>query len=274
MFFINSVKKKNIAIKLPDQVPPGVAQQFTALIPGAAAIILWGAVSAIFAQTPLGSFQQLIYSVVSTPLSALGANLFGEWIIVVVLYMMWFFGIHGGMTVMPIMMLLFTQAQYENLAAYQAGIDLPNMVTGGYITFGSGSLLLIVAALLFAKATANREISKLAALPAFFGVDESAYFGLPMILNPIFFVPWVILCPSISVWGTYLLQNLRLVGYATGASAGSFVPFFVSNLVGYGISGMLWGFVFFAIDVIVYIPFLKAYDRQLLAQEKQKEQES
>lgn len=258
---------RNIEIKLPDSVPPNIAVQFTALIPGAIALVLWGAVSAIFSLTSLGSFQQLIYTCVSAPLNALGANIFGEYIIVIVLYCMWFFGIHGGMTVMPVMMLLFTVAQNENLAAYQAGQALPNMVTGGYLSFSSGSLPLVICCLLFAKSASNKEISKLAVIPALFGVDEPAYFGLPMILNPIFFVPWVIIQPTLAVWGTYLLQNIGLLGYATGASAGSFVPFFVSNLVSYGVSGVIWGCLFFVIDVIAFIPFLRAYDKQLLDQE-------
>lgn len=186
--------------------------------------------------------------------------------------MMWFFGIHGGMTVMPVMMLLFTVAQNENLAAYQAGADLPNMVTGGYLSFSSGSLPLVIAALLFAKSVSNKEISKLAFVPSLFGVDEPAYFGLPMILNPIFFVPWVIIVPSIAVWFTYALQCFGLLGYATGASAGSFVPFFVTDIVSYGIPGVIWGTLMFIVDVIVYIPFLKAYDKQQLEAEKQQEE--
>lgn len=261
-------KDKNIAIKMPDSVPPMIAMQFTSLIPAVICAVIAIALKLGFAATSLGSVHQLIYSVVSAPLSALGSNIFGLWIITIVLYCMWFFGIHGGMTVMPILMLLFTNAQMENLAAYQAGAELPNMITGGYLSFSSGSLPLVVACLICCKSEANKAISRLGALPSFMGVDEPMYFGLPMILNPIFFVPWVIVVPSIAVWGTYLLQVAGLLPYATGASAGSFVPFFVSNLVSYGWKGVVWGCVFFALDVLVYLPFIKAYDNQKLAEEK------
>ena len=87
------------------------------------------------------------------------------------------------------MMLLFTQVQMENLAAYQAGSAFPHMVTGAILSYGSGSFPLIIAMLIFAKSKANRSITKLAAIPSFFGVDEPSYFGVPMILNPIFFLP-------------------------------------------------------------------------------------
>lgn len=260
-------EKNNLGIKLPDSVPPMIAMQFNALIPGLFAVVIFGAITVAFSFTAIGSLQQAIYTVVSAPLNALGANIFGEYILTLVCYMMWFFGIHGGMTIMPVMMLLFTPLQMANLAAYQAGADLPNMVTGGYLSYGSGSLPLLIAALLVCKSSTNKSLTKLAILPSFFGVDEPAYFGFPMILNPIFFVPWVIITPTISVLGTYLLQNLGLLGYATGASAGGFVPFFVSNLVSFGMKGLIWGCVFFAIDVAVYIPFIKAYDKQMLNKE-------
>lgn len=264
---------KKIAIKMPEQVPPMISAQFTALIPAVLAAVLFSAVNMIMAGTAMGSLHQLVYSVVSAPLQKLGANIFGVWVLMIVCYMMWFFGIHGGMTIMPVMMMLFMPLQMENLAAYQAGVDLPNMVVGTNISYGSGSLPLVVASLLVCKAVSNKSLTRMGALPSLFGVDEPMYFGLPMILNPIFFIPWVIITPTLSVFGTYFLQKVGLLGYATGASAGGFVPFFVTNMVSFGVRGLIWGFVFFAIDVLVYIPFIKAYDAQQLEAEKETEQE-
>lgn len=123
--------------------------------------------------------------------------------------------------------------------------------------------------LLTCKSSANKTITKIGALPSLFGVDEPMYFGLPMILNPIFFVPWVLLVPTVTVWGTCLLQNLGFIGAATGASAGGFVPFFVTNMVSFGISGVIWGCVFMVVDVLIYLPFVKAYDKQMLKQEQE-----
>ena len=260
---------KNLRIKMPDQVPPMVSTQFTALIPAIISVVLFSVVNVVFAGTSMGSLQQAVYSVVSVPLQALGANIFGLWIMMIVLYGLWFLGIHGGMTVGPVIMLMFTQLQMENLAAYQAGLELPHMITGTSLSYSSGSLPLVIAALLVCKSSTNKTLSRVGALPSFFGVDEPMYFGFPMVLNPIFFIPWVIITPTIAVWGTYILQLLGLLGPATGASAGSFVPFFVSNLVSFGVRGLIWGTIFFIIDVIVYIPFVKAYDKQQLEAENQ-----
>jgi hypothetical protein len=117
-------QKYNIVIKLPEQVPPMVSAQFTSIIPGAIAMILFGILNAVFAGTSLGSFHQLIYTIVSAPLNAVGANVFGGWLLMIVLYGLWFCGIHGGMTVGPIIMMLFMQLQMENMSAFQAGQPL------------------------------------------------------------------------------------------------------------------------------------------------------
>ncbi len=75
--------------------------------------------------------------------------------------------------------------------------------------------------------------------------------------------------PILTVFGTYILNLTGLLPYATGASVGYNLPFFVTNFVSFGWRGVLWGFVFFAIDAILAIPFIKAYDRQMFKREAQ-----
>ena len=264
-------EKNNIVIKLPEQVPPMVSAQFTSLLPGAIALILFAIVGKIFAGTELGSFHQLIYTIVSTPLKALGSNVFGYWVLMIFLYGLWFCGIHGGMTAGPIIMMLFMQLQMENMTAYQAGQALPHMFIGDALSFGTGSIPMLVAALIFCKSESNKSITRLSFLPALFGVDEPAYFGMPMILNPIFFIPWVILAPTVSVWGTHILKLIGLLGYANGTAGSNAanLPFFVGNMMNYGVGGLIWGCVLFVVIVLCYVPFVKAYDKQMLDKEQE-----
>lgn len=261
-------QKLHIEIKLPDSVPPFISAQFSSLIPGAIALVLFGIVSLVFAGTDFGTLHQMVYSFVALPLQSVSSNVFGYWILMVVLYGLWFLGIHGGMTVGPIIMMLFMQLQMENLEAFQAGTAMPHLCSGDSLTFGTGSIPMLVAALIFMKSEQGKAVSRMAVLPAFFGVDEPAYFGMPMILNAYFFVPWVLGAPTISVFGTHLLKLVGLLPYAngTGGSAAN-LPFFMGNLMSYGMSGLIWGCVFFAIIVLMYIPFVKAYDKTLLASE-------
>lgn len=260
--------KYHIEIKMPEQVPPTIAKQFNAIIPSAIVAIFFMLVNILFGMTPFGNVQDALYSIIRIPLSAIGGSIWGIWLLQVLVYTFWFFGIHGGMSVGPFLMLLCTPLQMANLAAYQAGAELPNLITGTVIQTGSGSLVLLVAALFVCKAEANKTITKLAIIPALFGVDEPAYFGFPMIMNPIFFIPWVILVPTINVFGTYILQLLGIIGGATGVNAGAFVPFFVGNLLSYGVKGLIIGFIFFAVEVMIYVPFVKVYDKQQLAKER------
>lgn len=265
-------KKYHLGIKLPDQVPAYIAEQFTALIPVILSTIVFGLISCSFTVTSFGSFHQFIYTIIGTPLNALGSNVWGFLILQIVMYGLWFFGIHGGMTVGPVIMTLFMQLQLENLTAYQAGKPLPHMFIGDTLSFGTGSLPLLVAILIFAKSEANRSIGKLSLVPAIFGVDEPAYFGIPMILNPIFFIPWVLIAPTLSVIGTHFLKVVGLLGYSTGAGGQNTasLPFFIGNWVNYGLQGLIWGFILFVIVTISYIPFVKAYDKQKFDEENSK----
>ena len=267
-------KKGHIEIKLPEQVPPFISAQFSSLIPAAIAMVLFGVISQVFAGTSYGTIHQLVYSLIALPLQSLSSNVFGYWILMVFLYGLWFLGIHGGMTVGPIIMMLFMQLQMENLAAFQAGTPMPHLCSGDALTFGTGSIPMLVAALFIMKSEQGKAVSRMAVLPALFGVDEPAYFGMPMILNPIFFIPWVIGAPTLSVFGTHALKLIGLLPYAngTGGSAAN-LPFFVGNLMSYGTPGLIWGCVMFALIVLMYVPFVKAYDKQLLANETENAQE-
>lgn len=260
-------KKKHVEIKLPDSVPPMVSQQFSALIPALLCIFIAGLINRVFAFTSFGDVQNAIYTIIAIPLQSVGANIWGQWILGTALTLFWFFGIHGGMTVYPFIQILFTPLSMENLAATQAQQPLPHIVTGTSLCIGTGSLVLILAVFIFAKSNTLRSVAKLAIVPSFFGVDEPAYFGFPMIMNPIFFFPWVLLVNTVTVFGTYGLQLAGLLPYASGASASFNAPFFIQNLVSYGWRGVLWGFVLLVIGIVIYIPFVKAYDAQLLKEE-------
>lgn len=261
-------QKGHVEIKLPEQVPPFISAQFSSLIPAAISMVLFGVISKAFAGTSFGTIHQLVYTVIALPLQSVSSNVFGYWILMIFLYGLWFLGIHGGMTVGPIIMMLFMQLQMENLAAFQAGTPMPHLCSGDALTFGTGSIPMLIAALVVCKSEQGKAVSRMAVLPSLFGVDEPAYFGMPMILNATFFIPWVIGAPTISVFGTRLLKLAGLLPYAngTGASAAN-LPFFVGNLMSYGTSGLIWGCVMFALIVAMYVPFVMAYDKLLLANE-------
>ncbi len=258
----------HIAIRLPEQVPPMVAEQFTDHLPGFFTAILFGLIRLMVSLTPAGNFHCLVYRVVGMTVKLLVGNLAGAYLLLTVCALLWYFGIHGGMIMAGIMLFVFFPLRMENLTAYQAGETLPNIVCGQSISAGSGSFVFILTLLMLAKTEKGRAVSRLAFLPSLFGIDEPAYFGFPMIRNPVFFVPWVILSPIVSIFGTYILNVNGLLPYASGVSVSYNLPFFITNFLVFGWKGVIWGFVFLAIDIVVAVPFMKVFDKKMTMQEK------
>ena len=224
---------------LPEQVPPMVAVQFTALIPGAISVIVFGIVSVIFAATPVGSLQQAIYSIVSAPLGALSANVFGEWILMLVLYLMWFFGIHGGMVAGSFRDAMYTEATLANLAAYGAGQKLPNiLLTSAWLTIGNigGSACaigLMINLLLFSKSKRYKTLAKIAAPAEICGISEPLVFGVPMVLNPVLLIPMLV-APTVTFLLGYAAMATGIVPYMTGVSIPTGTPLLLSGFLAFG----------------------------------------
>ena len=104
-----------------------VSNQFTAILPALFSILIFGIIKYVMELTDFGCLHNLIYTVIGMPLRSLEVIFFGAYILFMVTGLLWFFGIHGGMIVMNIMMLVFMPLQMENLAAYQAGEPLPTI---------------------------------------------------------------------------------------------------------------------------------------------------
>lgn len=263
--------ERHIEITLPESVPPTIAKQFSALIPIFIVTVIFSLISYVFSLTPFGDVQNAFYSLISIPLKMVSANVFGLFFLWMFMYLLWFFGIHGGMVVGPLFSILFMELGMANLAAYQAGEAMPHLFIGVGISLGSGSFALLLSILLFAKSKSAKSIAKLAVIPSFFGVDEPAYFGLPMIMNPIFFIPWVIIGPFITSFGTYFLELIGILGYPTGAATGPFIPFPLKNMALFGVRGFIVGLILLALYVLIWFPFVKVFDKKCLETEKMQE---
>jgi PTS system cellobiose-specific IIC component len=267
LIFLLSIKH-NWIIKLPKQVPEMVSRQFSALIPAVLSIVVVLAIKWLFTLTGWGDPQTALYEILAYPLRMITANIWGFYLFDLSLFVFWFFGINGSLVMQPFIVLCLVPLMMENQAAYAAGTAIPNIVAGDMLFIGNGSLPFIIAMLIFSKSKANRAISKVSIVPSFFGVDEPAYFGYPMILNPLMVIPWVIVIPTIQVFGTYLLKLIGVLPYAscTGTLM-AFVPFFIRNFFDYGWAGSVISVLLLALAVVIYIPFVKMFDKQCLAKE-------
>ncbi len=265
-YFVSYMYKKNWTIKLPKEVPDFVSKSFSAIVPATVVGFAFMIVSLIFSKTPYGDIHTTFYEILKAPMSFLTGNIFGMLFYSILARVFWFFGIHGGMVVMPIAM-LFIPARLENLEAFSAGLELPNLITGVALNIAGTTLACVIAILLFTRSKTLRSVAKVGFVPSFFAIDEPVMFGLPIILNPIMFIP-LLLTGFIPVVFTYVLELIGFLPYASGVFLSQFLPSFIINFLSFGVSGVIWGLVCFALCVLGYMPFIKILDKQYLEREK------
>lgn len=260
-------------IKMPDMVPPALKNSFASIFPVIFITILCSAISMIFNSLLHMPLPQAILALFH-PLVVTIDNVFGLSIASVLSQICWWFGIHNtAVTSMiePLMMGNYA----SNAAAFAAGTAasaLPHIWTEALwwnfmVVGGSGATLSVAFLLLRAKSQQLRTVGKVAFIPALFNINEPIIFGLPIVLNPVFFIPWIT-AQTLNGIITYLCMQVGLVN-RTFVYPGWNLP----APIGQFLSTMDWRAVVLAIlliilDMAIYYPFLKVWDKQKLEEEQ------
>ncbi|WP_155965009.1 PTS sugar transporter subunit IIC [Streptococcus ruminantium] len=199
-----SLVKRNVAIKLPDSVPPAVNKAFAAIIPGTAAVYASSIIAYLAFALTGQSLGDLVSTYIQLPLLGLSQGLGSVVLLTFLVQLFWFFGLHGHNVLAPIMDGIYGVALNENAAAYtatQSAANLPWLWTRGSFDAyaqmgGSGvTLALIIAIFIFSKREEHKMVAKLSAPMGVFNINEPIIFGVPMVLNPLFVIPWLIVPP-------------------------------------------------------------------------------
>lgn len=218
MIFVKLMNTK-LTIKLPDSVPPAVSKAFMAIIPGTIAIYFAAIVAFLcttFAGMPL---NDLVSKYIQTPFLALSQGYISVVVITIAVSVLWFFGLHGTNVLAPILDGTYVTALGENLIAFQQGTlpaDLPYIWTrGSFDAFawlgGAGCTIgLVIAILLVGKLKGQRAVAKISAPMSVFNINEPVMFGVPIVLNPIYFIPFVII-PPILVTIAFFATSMGLI---------------------------------------------------------------
>ncbi|HEY4399652.1 MAG TPA: PTS sugar transporter subunit IIC [Lactobacillaceae bacterium] len=270
--------KKGITIKLPEQVPANVAASFTALVPGAVIVTLATAVYGFFKLGLNTTVVEWIYTVIQTPLQHATDGPLGVFVIAFIPVFLWFFGVHGATIVGGIMGPLLLANNADNNALYkahdlslasgahivtQAFMDQFITVTGSGITIG-----LVVFALVRARSTQMKTLGRLEIVPALFNINEPVLFGLPIVLNPLLAVPFI-LTPLLSGFLTYGAIYLHIIPPFNGLYVPWTTPAIISGFIVGGWQGALWQALMLLMTVFVYWGFAKKYDDVLFQQEQE-----
>ncbi|PJW20897.1 PTS system, cellobiose-specific IIC component [Geobacillus thermodenitrificans] len=275
------VVQKNITIKMPTGVPPAVAKSFAALIPAVVTLTFFLVVNIIVTQMFQTNMHDVIYNVVQAPLVGLGSGIIPTLIAIFVAQILWFFGLHGQIIINSVMDPIWNTLSLENLNAYTQTGEVPHIVSKQFIeiyTVGMGgtgmTLAVIFAILLFMKSKQMKQVAKLGLGPGIFNVNEPIIFGLPIVMNPLVIVPWI-LAPMIVTLVTYLAMSSGLVPPPNGVAVPWTVPIFINGIMATNsLAGGLLQLVNFLIVLVIWFPFLKFIDRMNLQKEREEEQAS
>lgn len=203
MIYIKLMVKK-ITIKLPDSVPPAVSNAFAAIIPGIVAIYVFGIVTQICVATTGAYPNDLIMEYIQKPMLAMSQGFFSVILIVFLVQLFWFFGLHGSNVMAPVIEGIYTPALLDNLSVFENTHSTETMkyiwTRGSFDAYaqmgGSGVTLgLIIAIFLFSKRDDSKAVAKLAAPMGVFNINEPIIFGMPIVLNPVYIIPWLLVPP-------------------------------------------------------------------------------
>ena len=265
---------KNLTVKMPEEVPGNISQTFKDLIPiTLSTVFFWGFDLGFRNLVGSGFSEKLIE--LFQPIFSAADGYFGLALIFGAMAFFWFVGIHGPSIVEPAVAAIYITNVEMNFQLYQSGEHAPKILSQGLQYFvatlgGTGATLVITLMFAFlAKSKQLKTMGRASAIPVLFGVNEPMLFGAPIVLNPIFFIPFI-LAPILNVWiFKFFVEVLDMNGFIYNLPWTTPGP--VGLILGTGFAGLsiVLMIVLLTVDFAIYYPFFKAYDNELLVKEKE-----
>lgn len=274
------VENKKITIKMPESVPPVVANTFAGLIPSIIVATVFLIVAMIFGATSYGSFAAFVYNVIALPLQNLSGSVWSLLLIVLVQMTLWFFGLHGSLVIGAFITALYLPMDTANMEAAAQGAansELPNILGKTFyevfagIGGAGGTLSLLILMLLIAKSKQIKTLGKIAIGPGLFTINEPVVFGLPLVLNPIMAIPFITV-PLIQVLVAYGAIATGIVPKLTGVQVPFGMPVLINGFLAGGWQIAVLQVVLIAIGIVIYFPFLKMLDKKAVSDEMKSEE--
>ena len=256
-----------IKIKMPDSVPTGIARSFNILIPIFIIITVFSVAGCLFNAYTGNYINVWIYNIIQVPLQALANTTVGIVILSLVNQIFWFLGIHGGMVIEGVRGPLSAAGIAENISAVQAGGVATNILTRGFwtsfVVVGGGgiTLSLLIAIFLFSKREDHKSIAKFSLIPGICGINEPVVFGLPLVLNPIFAIPFIIN----SAIAALIAIGATNIGFITCGilDCPPGLPVFITGFISYGFNGIIVQAIILAVTFVIWIPFVLLSNKQV-----------
>lgn len=265
--------KNNVTIRMPEEVPPNISQVFKDLIPFTVSVVLLYGLELIVKGT-LGVTVAESIGTLLAPLFSAADGYLGITLIFGAYAFFWFVGIHGPSIVEPAIAAITYANIDANLHLIQAGQHADKVITSGtqmfIVTMGGTGATLIVPFLFMwiCKSERNRAIGRASVVPTFFGVNEPILFGAPIVLNPIFFVPFIF-APIVNVWiFKFFVDTLNMNSFSANLPWVTPGPLGIVLGTNFQVLSFILAGLLVVVDTIIYYPFVKVYDEQILEEER------
>ena len=265
--------KNNVTIRMPEDVPPNISQVFKDLIPFTVSVVLLYGLELLVKGTLGVTVAESIGTLIA-PLFSAADGYLGITLIFGAYAFFWFVGIHGPSIVEPAIAAI-TYANIDvNLHLIQAGQHADKVITSGTQMFiatmgGTGATLIVPFLFMWiCKSDRNRAIGRASVVPTFFGVNEPILFGAPIVLNPIFFVPFIF-APIVNVWiFKFFVDTLNMNSFSVNLPWVTPGPLGIVLGTNFQVLSFILAGLLVVVDTIIYYPFVKVYDEQILEEER------
>lgn len=265
--------KNNVTIRMPDEVPPNISQVFKDVIPFTLSVVSLYALD-LLARHFVGASVAESIGKFFAPLFSAADGYLGITIIFGAFAFFWFVGIHGPSIVEPAIAAITYANAEVNLNLLQQGMHADKILTSGTQMFivtmgGTGATLVVPFMFMWlTKSKRNRAIGRASVVPTFFGVNEPILFGAPLVLNPIFFISFIF-APIANVWiFKFFIETLGMNSFTANLPWTTPAPLGLVLGTNFQVLSFILAALLIVVDVVIYYPFLKVYDEQILEEER------
>ncbi|CAL8901213.1 Permease IIC component [Bacillus pumilus] len=266
--FCKLTEVKWLQIKMPDSVPSNVATSFSSLFPSIITITIISSFGFAFHRLTGIYLHEAVYNVVQRPLESVVQGLPGILTLMFVAQFFWVIGIHGNQMIKPIREPLLLGSIAVNMTAFQEGKEIPNIITmpfwDVYMSIGGSGVTigLLIAIFIAGRREEMRSIAKLSSGPGLFNINEPVIFGLPVMLNPVMAIPFIV-TPLVTGTIGYIATATGFAGKAVVMVPWTTPPIVNAWLSTAGSMGaVITQLICIVVAVFIYLPFVLLSNRK------------
>lgn len=249
-----------------------IVESFIAILPIFISVFSFVIFVVVLQFTSYESLPQLVnLGLQETLVRYAGNNIVSDLFLNVISHILWFFGVHGGSIVGAVTRPIYSSLSLANLSAYGMGEPLPYIINSQfrytYVFGGAGSTLgLVVLMAKYSKSNTLKKLGRISLPLGIFFINETIIFGLPIVLNFILLVPFVLI-PLFTGWLTYFFMSINIIPYALGIEIPWTTPPIISGFIQGGYRLAIWQLFILILSTFLWYPFFKVLDNKYLKEE-------